>query len=172
MRPCRSIQRHFSDLWTSCYGDQAVQKHTRETFSPVLALGSHAEFLDVALCDLKCLGCLRVEHKLGLDKLVEVLDRLWVLEDRLHEADCDLRLLHEIVLTVLDLETGLFLLGWAGTLEGLLSSIEIETRVLDTLAGLHGDGERGVECRLPWLEEGGANGFVLLETRLADLAKI
>ena len=78
--------------------------------SPVLALGGDAELLDLALDGGEALGGGVVEEELGLDELVQVLDRLRVLEHGLHEGDGNLRLLDEVILRILNLQPGSFLL--------------------------------------------------------------
>ena len=76
--------------------------------------------------------------QLGLDEVVEVLQGFGlgvsqdyslvrgtthVLENSLHEADGGLGVLDKLVLGLLDMETGLLLLGWGGALQAGVSDV-------------------------------------------------
>jgi len=103
---------------------------------PVFTLSGDTELFDLTLHRVESLSGRGEEDQLRFDELVEVLDRLrlrperpvsrplrirrdstHVLEDGLHQGDRDLRLLDEVILSVLNLKARVLLLRRARVLE-------------------------------------------------------
>lgn len=119
-----------------------------------------------------------------------------IFQNSLHERDSDFSLLHEIVLGILDFETGLLLSGRAGTLEPintktsiskgsethsggvyikrqrhvrLLRRIQLQPAHPHSLPRLHSNRDRRIQRRLPRVQEVLLHAVVLLQTRCGDL---